>query len=140
MSLWELFGDDIERLEKIHACSGESCQVCALDPSAARPRYDSRQMALLPDEIEVRFVKFHHDNPQVYDALVNLAREWKQAGNEKCSIKMLFEILRWQYGIQTRTGEPFALSNDFTSRYARLIAANEPDLADIFHFRQLHGE
>ena len=126
-TLWDVF-DEESRSDVVHACAGKYCQVCA----------SGTQMALLPDEIEVRFVKFHQDNPKVYETLVELAREWKAAGNDKCSIKMLFEILRWQYGIRTRTAEPFALSNDFTSRYARLIAANEPDLAEMFMFRQLH--
>lgn len=105
--------------------------------TSRRVQHRPRQMALLPDDIEIRFVRFHHDNPRVYDALVSLAREWKRAGHEKCSIAMLFEFLRWQYGIQTRTAEPFMLNNVFRSRYARLIAANEPDLSDLFHFRQL---
>jgi len=129
-TLWDAF----EQEEIVHGCAGEFCQICG-----GTSRGGARQMALLPDEIEVRFVKFHQDNPRVYEQLVSMAREWKEAGNDKCSMKMLFEILRWQYGIRTRTGEQFALSNDFTSRYARLIAANEPDLSEMFHFRNLHG-
>jgi hypothetical protein len=97
------------------------------------------QLALLADDIETRFVEFHHDNPHVYRALVTMARQWRQRGHDRCSIKMLFEVLRWQAGIATDTGEPFVLNNDFTSRYARLIAASEPDLAGLFNFRQLHG-
>ena len=31
LPLWDVFGEDIERLEKLHACSGDSCQVCAGD-------------------------------------------------------------------------------------------------------------
>jgi hypothetical protein len=131
-TLWD-DSEDSKRNPVIHACAGEYCQVCG-----GQSRHGSRQMSLLPDEIEVRFVKFHQDNPQVYDALVDMAREWKQSGNDKCSMKMLFEILRWQYGIRTNTSEPFALSNDFTSRYARLIAANESDLSELFYFRNLH--
>jgi hypothetical protein len=97
------------------------------------------QMALLADDIETRFVDFHHDNPHVYRALVEMARQWRARGHDKCSMKMLFEVLRWQAGITTDTADPFILNNDFTSRYARLIAANEPDLAGLFSFRQLHG-
>jgi hypothetical protein len=37
MSLWDLFGEDVGRLEKLHACSGESCQVCAADRLKVEP-------------------------------------------------------------------------------------------------------
>ena len=127
-TLWDV----PESRPKTHSCSGVHCQVCGEGQQRG-----AKQTSLLPDDMEVRFVRFHQDNPKVYDALVDMAREWKQAGNDKCSMKMLFEILRWQYGIQTSTDEPFALNNDFTSRYARLIAANEPDLSDLFYFRNL---
>jgi hypothetical protein len=96
------------------------------------------QLTLLPDGIETKFIEFHHANPHVYDALVRMARQWKSAGHPTCSIKMLFEVLRWQVGITT-SGDDFTLNNSYTSRYARLIAANEPDLADLFQMRQLHG-
>jgi len=98
----------------------------------------SAQLTLLPDGIEARFSEFHHANPQVYEILVGLARKWRDAGHTTCSIKMLFEVLRWQVGITTR-GDSFTLNNSYTSRYARLIAANEPDLADLFNMRQLQG-
>jgi len=98
----------------------------------------SAQLTLLPDGIEQRFLAFHHNNPHVYEALVRMARRWKIAGHKTCSIKMLFEVLRWQVGITT-SGDDFTLNNSYTSRYARLIAANEPDLADLFQMRQLHG-
>jgi len=98
----------------------------------------SAQLTLLPDGIEQRFLAFHHKNPEVYQILVGLARKWRDAGHTNCSIKMLFEVLRWQVGITTK-GDDFTLNNSYTSRYARLIAANEPDLAALFQMRQLHG-
>lgn len=96
-----------------------------------------KQLTLLADPIEERFIEFHHANPHVYDQLVRMARHWKQTGHDRCSIKMLFEVLRWQTGIATDTADPFILNNDYTSRYARLIAANERDLAGLFNMRQL---
>jgi hypothetical protein len=45
------------------------------------------QMALLADDIETRFVDFHHDNPHVYRALVEMARQWRARGHDKCSMK-----------------------------------------------------
>ena len=100
---------------------------------------DGVQLALLDDPLDVRFAQFHHANPHVYASLVRMARQWRAAGRGPCSIKMLFEVLRWEYGIAT-SGEPFLLNNSFTSRYARLIEANERDLVGIFHTRTLRGD
>lgn len=104
-----------------------------------KPWYAPAQLALLADPIDESFMDFHHGNPHVYRALVSLARQWKDAGHERCSMDMLFHRLRWDYGIETR-GDTFRLNDHFTSRYARLISANEPDLAPMFATRQLRGD
>lgn len=101
---------------------------------------NGRQLAFYPDPIDQAFVEFHHTNPHVYDRLVDMARKWQQAGHGKCSIKMLFEVLRWDEGIRTESDDDLVLNNSFTSRYARLIAANEPDLAHLFETRALASE
>ena len=98
---------------------------------------EPRQLALLADPLDERFAQFHHANPNVYRALVNLARQWRSAGNDKCSMDMLFHLLRWEYGISTKATDGLLLNNSYTSRYARLIHANEPDLRDIFNTRSL---
>ena len=98
------------------------------------------QLSLLANPIDERFIEFHHANPHVYDRLVALARQWHHAGHEKCSIDMLFHLLRWEHGITTRSADEFRLNNNFTSRYARLIAANEIDLAHFFDTRHLRSE
>lgn len=97
------------------------------------------QTALLPDPIEHAFLAYHHANPHVYNELVRLARRWKAAGHDKTSIAMLFEVLRWQVGLAGATDEasPFRLSNNYKPHYARLIQANEPDLAGIFDLKPL---
>lgn len=100
---------------------------------------DAQQLSLLPDPLESRFLAFHHRNPHVYRELVAMARDWKAAGNGHAGIAMFFEVLRWQSGLRGE-GDQFALNNSYRSRYARLIAANEPDLADLFTLRSLAGE
>lgn len=100
---------------------------------------EPKQLALLADPLDERFNDFHHANPHVYRALVEYARRWKAAGHAACSMKMLFELLRWDVGIAT-TGDSFVLNNSLTSRYARLIHANEPDLSGFFNTRTLHTD
>lgn len=88
--------------------------------------------------IQQRFEAFHEANPWIYRALVALARDWIERGHSRAGIKSFIEVVRWQYGRQS-SGEPWKLNNNFTSRYARLIAAQEPDLADLFETRELRA-
>jgi hypothetical protein len=101
----------------------------------------SGQLTLLGDPIDARFLEFHHAHPEVYRELVRLARRWKAAGHARIGMKMLFEVLRWERGLAgVRDDRGFRLNNDFTSRYARLIQANEPDLVGFFETRALVDE
>lgn len=111
-------------------------------PAATQLRTQPRlgQLSFLPDPIDQAFVAFHHSNPHVYRALVGLAREWVRAGNGRCSMGMLFEVLRFDHGLRTASADGLKLNNNFRSRYARLIAANEPDLAHAFETRALATE
>ena len=91
--------------------------------------------------IQERFTRYHQANPGVYEKLVGLAREVKGAGRSTYGIASLFERLRWHYHIEQKLGdEAFKLSNDYRSRYARLIMSQETDLADFFNLRELRAE
>lgn len=91
-----------------------------------------------PDRsIDARFAEFHAAHPEVYAALVRLAREGKAAGHTKLGIGMLFEVLRWEHMVRPDDSEPYRLNNVYRSRYARLVMDQEPDLAGIFDTREL---
>jgi hypothetical protein len=97
----------------------------------------SRQLRPINDNIQVRFLKFHKDNPEVYTMLVKLARQVKDTGRTKYGIETLFARLRWHYSFETTTDDGFKLNNSHTSRYARLIMEQEADLKGFFHTRQI---
>ena len=88
--------------------------------------------------IEAAFWNFHTNHPEVYAGLVRLAYQAVGAGRERLGIKMLFEVLRWEWVIQglPDDAEEFKLNNNYTSRYARLIM-EEPGLEDVFETRRL---
>lgn len=88
--------------------------------------------------IQERFEAFHEANPRVYAVLVRLAREAVEHGRPRLGMKHLWEVARWQSWTSTE-GDPFKLPNDYTSRYSRLIMANEPDLAGYFETRELRA-
>jgi hypothetical protein len=86
-----------------------------------------------------RFNWFHENNPHVYRNLRALALGMRrQRGKKRVGIKMLYEVLRYQYDIQT-AGEEFKLNNNYTAYYARLLMAQEPELAGLFEVREIRS-
>jgi hypothetical protein len=94
-------------------------------------KYDTRT-------IQQRFEEFHRDNPYVYNKLVEFARIAKGKGYERIAIGFLIEIIRWQGG-PTISKDGFKISNDFRSRYSRLIEEQESDLKGFFTKRNLEA-
>jgi hypothetical protein len=95
------------------------------------PTADERKMS-----IEERFHRFHAQNPWVYREIVSMALKAKGLGRKRIGMKQIFEVIRWNHAIQTR-GENVKLNNNYSSRYARLIERQEPDLRDLFETREL---
>ena len=89
--------------------------------------------------IEARFAEFHRSNPHVYHLLRDLALAKAAQGARRISPKLLFEELR-AGGVPTANGaDPYQLNNIYTSRYARLLAA-EPGLQGRIPTRTLKAE
>ena len=89
--------------------------------------------------IQERFMEFHQANPQVYIHLKEFALVAKYKGGFKqYSIKSLYERLRWEISMELHTKD-WKLNNDFTSRYARLLMDQEPELKGFFRVRELEA-
>jgi hypothetical protein len=86
--------------------------------------------------LQQRFECFHSENPAVYDALVALARKVKASGMSHYGIAGLYEVLRYDSAINTN-GKPFKLSDNYKSRYSRLIMQQESDLQGFFSTKEL---
>jgi len=52
---------------------------------------------------------------------------------------MLWEVVRWDMHIDTRTASVWKMNNNFRAHYARLIMACEPDMLGAFDIRQLRA-
>ena len=90
--------------------------------------------------IQQRFEDFHAAHPDVYAKLCEYARAVVAAGYNNIGIALLYERLRWYYKIERPEGiEAYKLSNDFRSRYARLIMQQELDLRGFFKTRELEA-
>lgn len=88
--------------------------------------------------INAAFEEFHRLNPEIYARLVILSRTALAAGRIRIGIGALWERMRWDYMLSS-TGDMYKLNNNFRSRYARLIAKNEPQLSSLFAFRTLRS-
>lgn len=91
-----------------------------------------------PSAIDQAFWKFHRENPSVYETLVSMTREAQALGRSKIGMKMLFEVIRWQHLVHTKSDD-FALNNNYTSRYVRIISEQHPELAHMFDTRRIHS-
>lgn len=89
--------------------------------------------------IQAEFERFHAQNPQVYEKLVEYAYAAKANGHKRASIKLLFERVRWYATMEVKSGDTYVLNNSYTSRYARLIMQQEPALKDFFVTREVRS-
>lgn len=96
-------------------------------PKAPRLVRDGRNLQQKSDA-------FRSGHPDIYKALVALARKAKAGGVKHVGIGTLYEVLRWN---QLLKGEPVKLNNSWRSRLARSVMRNEPGLAGLFHTREL---
>lgn len=91
--------------------------------------------------IKESFVEFHKANPAVYFALQKLAAQMWERGRRRISIKMLFEVLRWDYYLSTNDpNSDFKLNNNYTAYYARMLMLNHPEWDGLFQIKKVKGE
>ena len=89
--------------------------------------------------IQERFEAFHKRHPEVYEQLLDLCIQWRRAGRSAWSIKGAWEVLRWQRHVFRDPGSTFLINNDYTSRYARLLVREHPELEGLFEMRELRS-
>ena len=89
---------------------------------------------------QTSFMEFHAKNPDVYKALVRMAREYSALHpHQKIGIKTLWENLRWHYLINVHRTDQFKLNNNHAAYYSRLIMSANPDLEGLFEIRNSKG-
>lgn len=100
----------------------------------------NQQLALL-DPLEAPFVDWLRGNPVIVEAFRQAAVEWYRAGNDRCSAKMLAEVIRWKHGLTSRDSDGYKVNNNWTSRLGRHVVATTPELpADFFETRVLRAD
>jgi hypothetical protein len=93
------------------------------------------------ETIAARFAEFHRLNPWVCVALERLAADMFRRGKPKIGIRMLWEVVRWQY--ERTTVDPsssFKANDHYHTRYARLLIDRHPEWEGRFELRALRAE
>lgn len=80
-----------------------------------------------------RAERFHQRNPAVYHYAVSICRWARARGIRHYGIGAVWEIMRFKY-LETY-GDIYKLNNNHRAFYARLVMAQEPDLAGFFQTR-----
>jgi hypothetical protein len=146
-------------MDPAHVSASGACRHCGGDPRGSDhlTRCDGRQGGLdgLSGEAEAleqiitdpagdddprggtlaeRAARFHAQNPAVYRFAVSISRYVKRSGVEHYGIGAIWEVMRFKY-LETH-GDLYKLNNNHRAWYARLIMAQEPDLAGFFSTRE----
>jgi len=98
--------------------------------------------------IQESFEEYHKNNPKVYRLFKKLAFKAIKAGKKRISFKMILNVIRWEIFIGPVNPNLFDQPNEFSdmkindaysSRYARLFAADYPKHADKIELRELRS-
>lgn len=127
-----LLDEDLRLFNELEQTTFETVTAALVPPAPAAE----------PGTIEHRFAQFHEQNPWVYARLRVLALDAVEKGMRRVGMKMLWEVLRWhtaRLAAKTGNADLPLLNNDYTARYARLLADHEPALAQVFETRALRA-
>ena len=94
------------------------------------------------NRIDKKFMEFHTDNPHIMDSIVRYTRQLKSAGRKHFGMAAVFERIRWDYAviIKRDTKKGFRISNDFRSRYARLVEQLYPEFKGFYRTRPISSD
>lgn len=77
------------------------------------------------------FLKFHSDNPEIYDVFEKEIFRAIVDGRLNYSTQIVIEEIRWKHRNR------FRISNNHAPYYARLFVERHPTYRSFFHFRKV---
>ena len=89
-------------------------------------------------KLDYEFDQFIQENPIVYEKFRMLAVKLIAKGHTKWGAKSIWEVLRWELAVNTNAavGTP-KLNNNYTSRMARKLMAEDEEFEGFFELRKL---
>ena len=91
-------------------------------------------------EMERKFWAFHKAHPEVYQLIDFLTRNMIAKGVKHLSMKMLFEIVRYESIMRRGASTTFQLNNSYHAYYARLWLKKNPEHESMFQTRALNSK
>lgn len=92
---------------------------------------DSVKDSSKTDDLPSRFIWHYRQEPEVFSMFESFAMQMFRANRIKGSAWLIANRMRWETSISTNT-EPFKITNDFISLYARLFMARHPHTLGFF--------
>ena len=86
------------------------------------------------------FIRFHRDNPEIYDLYVKYAFQLRDAGRENYGSKAIVERIRWHVNVETQSKDEFKINNNHTAYYARMVMIDYPELKGYFRLRSARND
>ena len=86
------------------------------------------------------FIRFHRDNPEIYDLYVKYAFQLRDAGRENYGSKAIVERIRWHVNVETQSKDEFKINNNHTAYYARMVMMDYPELKGYFRIRSARND
>jgi hypothetical protein len=92
------------------------------------------------DELAAWFARWHALNPHVYEAFKLMAIDIRKEGHKRYGAKTILERLRWESDVRFQGSSlDYRLNNNIkdrcSSRFARLLIAEDPTFAGFFELR-----
>lgn len=87
-----------------------------------------------------RFAAFDAAHPEVYELFKRYTVQLWVAGRKRYSADAICHRIRWYYAVNPGKDDGFKLNNNYSSRLARKLVAEEPDMAGFFEFRVLRAK
>lgn len=91
-------------------------------------------------KLERNFLKFHANNPQVYELVKRFTFEVLDSGRTRLSTKLLIERIRWELNVTLKATDEFKINNNHTAYYARKFIQDYPQHATVFEMRVTKGQ
>lgn len=82
-----------------------------------------------------QFLKFHHENPRVYELFSKFTHQVIERGHQHYSADAIFHRIRWHTSVET-TDPDFKIGDHNRVFYARLWCQKNPTHADLFRSKE----
>ena len=86
-------------------------------------------------EGQIKFEKYHRENPEIWEAFKELTFQLIKAGRKHYSADGILHAIRFNTAL--RGGLDYKINNNFSSYYSRLFTGNFPEHKDFFEQRKL---